>query len=73
MEFLRNLEVASFVLTIVALWLLSLPSVWSFVVFPISLIIQMVIFWRTKQPFLFAQMIAILLYNVRVEGLSCTR
>lgn len=61
---LRRLEIASFVLTIIALYLLSLPSVWSFAVFPISLIIQMVIFVTTKQTFLFYQMIALLLFNV---------
>jgi len=64
MELLRKLEIASFILTLVALWLLSIPSVWSFLVFPVSLGIQMVIFWRMKQTFLFYQMIAILLFNV---------
>jgi len=64
MEFLRKLEIASFVLTLIALYLLSIPNVWTFFVFPISLVIQMVIFWRTKQTFLFCQMMALFCFNV---------
>ena len=64
MEFLRKLEVASFGLTILALYLLSLPNIHTFTVFAISMFVQMVIFYKTKQPFLFAQMVVILLFNV---------
>jgi len=63
MTYLRWLEVASFLLTILALYLLSLPNINTFVVFIISMIVQMIIFWKTKQPFLFAQMVVILFFN----------
>jgi len=64
MSFLRKLEIISFILTIIALYLLSLPNINTFIVFGVSMIVQMVIFYKTKQPFLFMQMIAILLFNV---------
>jgi glucose dehydrogenase len=63
-SFLRKLEIVSFVLTIIALYLLSIPNVHTFTVFGISMLVQMVIFYRTKQPFLFMQMVTILLFNV---------
>jgi hypothetical protein len=64
MRLLRGLEIASFGLTVVALYLLSLPNIHTFTVFAISMFVQMVIFYKTKQPFLFAQMVVILLFNV---------
>ena len=64
MGFLRGLEITSFVLTVIALYLLSLPNIHTFTVFAISMFVQMVIFYKTKQPFLFAQMVVILFFNV---------
>ncbi len=64
MGFLRGLEITSFVLTVVALYLLSLPNIHTFTVFAVSMVVQMVIFYKTKQPFLFAQMVVILFFNV---------
>jgi len=64
MNYLRGLEVASFLLTILALYLLSLPNIHTFTIFAISMFVQMVIFYKTKQPFLFAQMVVILFFNV---------
>jgi hypothetical protein len=63
-SFLRKLEISSFVLTIIALYLLSIPCIYTFIVFSVSMFVQMVIFYRTKQPFLFMQMVAILCFNV---------
>jgi hypothetical protein len=57
-------EIASFILTCTALYLLSKPSRWSFAVFPVSLVVQMVVFWVHQQWFLFFQMIALLGFNV---------
>jgi len=64
MNSLRKLEIVSFILTIVALYLLSLPNVHTFTVFGISMLVQMIIFYKTKQPFLFMQMVVILFFNV---------
>jgi len=64
MGYLRGLEVTSFVLTVVALYLLSLPNIHTFTVFAVSMVVQMIIFYKTKQPFLFAQMVVILFFNV---------
>ena len=64
MELLRKLEIASFTLTIIALYLLSLPNINTFVVFSISMFVQMGIFYKTKQKFLFMQMVVILFWNV---------
>ena len=64
MDSLRKLEIASFLLTIVALYLLSLPNIHTFTVFGISMLVQMRIFYKTKQPFLFMQMVTILLFNI---------
>jgi hypothetical protein len=64
MNYLRGLEIASFLLTILALYLLSLPNIHTFTIFAISMFVQMVIFYKTKQPFLFAQMVVILFFNV---------
>lgn len=64
MSFLRKLEIASFILTIIALYLLSLPNVHTFTVFGISMMVQMIIFYKTKQLFLFMQMVVILLFNI---------
>jgi len=64
MNLLKWLEITSFILTIIALYLLSLPNVIAFIIFPISLIVQMIIFWKMKQIFLFYQMIVLLLFNI---------
>ncbi len=64
MNSLRKLEVVSFILTIIALYLLSLPNIHTFTVFGVSMLVQMKIFYRTKQPFLFMQMVVILFFNV---------
>lgn len=64
MNSLRKLEIASFILTIVALYLLSLPNIHTFTVFAVSMVIQMRIFYKTKQLFLFMQMVVILFFNV---------
>ena len=64
MNYLRKWEIASFLLTIVALYLLSLPNIHTFTVFGISMLVQMRIFYKTKQPFLFMQMVVILLFNI---------
>jgi hypothetical protein len=63
METNRKLEIASFVLTIVALYLLSIPNINTFIVFIVSMIVQMALFYRTKQVFLFIQMLVIFGWN----------
>lgn len=64
MNYLRKLEISSFILTIVALYLLSIPNIHTFTVFGISMLVQMIIFYKTKQPFLFMQMVVILFFNI---------
>ena len=64
MTSLRVLEISSFVLTIIALYQLSIPNINTFVVFSISMFVQMAIFWKTKQKFLFMQMLVILFWNI---------
>ena len=64
MNSLRKLEIVSFILTIIALYLLSLPNIHTFTVFAVSMLVQMRIFYKTKQPFLFMQMVVILCFNV---------
>lgn len=51
MSFLRKLEIISFILTIIALYLLSMPNIHTFTLFSVSMLVQMIIFYRTKQPF----------------------
>jgi len=63
MEFLRKLEIASFILTLIALYLISIPSIWTFPVFLVSFAVQMVIFKRIGQTFLFYQMIVLFIFN----------
>jgi len=64
MSSLRKLEIVSFLLTIVALYLLSIPNIHTFTLFTISMLVQMRIFYKTKQPFLFMQMVSILCFNI---------
>ena len=58
------LGLISFVLTIVALWLLGIPNKWCYSFFTVSMIIQGVIFHRTKQWWLMVQMAVLIIFNV---------
>ena len=60
---LKRLEAVSFVLTMIALYLLSIPNINTFIVFMVSMVVQIIIFWKTKQTILLMQMVAILFWN----------
>ena len=64
-DLLNILGAASFVLTIIALHLLGRPDRRTFPVFLVSIIIQAIIFYSTKQWFLLGQMVVLFGYNIR--------
>lgn len=54
----------SFIATIIALYLLGVPNRLCFVAFTVSMTIQGVIFYRTKQWWLIAQMVLLIFFNL---------
>jgi len=49
----------SFVITIVSLYLLSIPNLYAHILFCVSYVLQIYIFAKTKQWFLFLQMVVL--------------
>lgn len=64
MDVLDYFAGASFVLTIISLYLLSLPNIYTHVLFCVSYSLQLYIFFKTKQWFLFLQMIVLFGFGV---------
>jgi hypothetical protein len=64
MDLFGTLEIVSFGLTIIALYLLSLPNRNTFIIFAISMLVQMVIFYNKEMWFMFMQMVVILGFNI---------
>lgn len=58
------LGLISFILTIIALWLLGMPNKWCYGFFTVSMIIQGIVFHRTKQWWLMVQMVVLIIFNV---------
>ena len=58
------LGLISFVLTIVALCFLGIPNKWCYGFFTVSMIIQGIVFHRTKQWWLMVQMAVLIIFNV---------
>jgi len=52
-----------FVLTILAMWLIGIPSKIAFIVFTIAQILQIYIFYKKNQGFLILTMIALIVFN----------
>ena len=64
MDILNKLGIISFLLTMLALWLLGENIVYGWLVFLPSYALQMYIFFRTKQAFLIAQMCVLFAFSV---------
>lgn len=64
MDFLIGLEVVSFLLTILAMYLVGVPSKHCFTVFCVSQLLQIIIFSYDKRWFLILQMVALIVFNV---------
>ncbi len=70
MDFLRKLfgdfsilGLIVFILTILAMWLIGVPSKIAFIVFTIAQILQIYIFYKKNQGFLILTMIALIVFN----------
>lgn len=64
MDILNIIGATAFCLTVVALWLLGKPSRMNFVVFIGSYLLQIYIFYATKQWFLILQMLVLAGFSV---------
>lgn len=60
----NTLGFLSFLMSIVALYLLGVPDKICFIIFSLSFVLQGVVFYRTKQWFLILQMILLLVFNI---------
>lgn len=56
----------SLLLSVVALYLLSIPNISCYILFLISFVVQVIIFYRTKQWFLVFQMFIFFSFNLFV-------
>ena len=63
MDFLNFLGLIAFVLTVVAMYLIGKPSIRCYVFFVLSQILQVYIFYETKQWFLILQMFMLIVFN----------
>jgi len=70
MDFLRKLfgdfpilGLIVFILTILAMWLIGVPSKIAFIVFTIAQTLQIYIFYKKNQGFLILTMIALIVFN----------
>lgn len=64
MDLLIFLGGISFILTLLAMYLIGKPSKHCFAIFCVSQIIQIFIFYETEQWFLILQMIALIIFNI---------
>ncbi len=64
MDFLNKLGIISFVLTLIALYLLHIKNEIGWIVFLPSYAIQVYIFFKTKQKFLIFQMIVLFVFSI---------
>lgn len=64
MKLLSVLGFLSFILTILALWLMGVPSRWCFITFIVSILAQAYIFLKTKQWWLLSQMAVLMVFNI---------
>lgn len=64
MDTLNKIGGASFITTIIALYLLGIPDKWCYVFFTVSMAMQSYVFWKTKQWFLVIQMVVLIAFNV---------
>lgn len=52
-----------FILTILAMWLIGVPSKIAFIVFSIAQVLQIYIFYEKNQGFLILTMVALIIFN----------
>ena len=63
MDFLTILSIASLITTVIGLWCLGLKDKNGFIIFDVSLLCQMFIFYEQKNYFLMFQMVVLITFN----------
>jgi nicotinamide riboside transporter PnuC len=63
MDFLNFLGMIAFILTMAAMYLIGKPSIHCFIFFVVAQVIQIYIFYVTKQWFLILQMLMLVAFN----------
>lgn len=63
MDVLRKLEIVSLITTLIGLYLLGEKISYGFLIFNISLVCQVYIFFKGKNWFLVCQMIVLIVFN----------
>jgi len=64
LDILNKIGIFSFTLTLIALYLLGEMNAWCHLIFMVSYVAQIYIFYKTKQWFLIVQMIALFLFSI---------
>lgn len=63
MDFLTILSISSLITTVIGLWCLGVKDKNGFIIFDVSLICQMFIFYEQKNYFLVFQMVVLITFN----------
>ena len=72
MDLLNKLGAASFITTIIALYLLGVPDKMCYIFFTFSMLMQSYVFWKTKQWFLMVQMVVLIAFQVIIPWVRIT-
>jgi hypothetical protein len=64
MDFLNLLGCITFFLTAIAMYLVGVPSIWCFGFFCVAQTLQIIIFYKTRQWWLIAQMVFLIAFNI---------